>query len=304
MISRRQLLTALACLPSLAFAQAKPKAKPAPRIGVLTSANRAGATVWLKAFQAALREVGYAGHNPLSLELRFADGKPDTLPALADELAKRGVRAIVAADEPAMRALQPVAPKLPLILASVASAAEIGQKQVELLTMLVPKLARIAIMVNPANSSHRGLFTGVGAAADARGIRLLAVEAINMDEIESAFALMRTNRAGALVIAPDGLFSQEVDRLVGLTLKRRLASIAAMPGYAPAGGLASYGVDPRAAFRLAAAKVDRILNGAKAADLAADESPRMPLIVNARTAKEIGVRIPEAVLKSADRVIT
>jgi putative tryptophan/tyrosine transport system substrate-binding protein len=299
MISRRHVLAALigAAWGDIAWAQAKGK-PPAARIGVLTSGNRATATAWLQAFREGLRSVSRLA---LGIELRFADGSLERLPALADELAKRGVRMIVATDERAAAAAKTTS--VPVVTADVAGAAELGQKQVELLTTLLPKLSRVALVVNPANSSHRSLFNGLGAAAQAKKIRVLAVEAINADEIESAFALMRSNRAGAAVFAPDGLFSQEADRIAELALRGRLPVIAAMPGFAPAGGLASYGVDPRAAFRLAALKVERLLDGAKPADLAADESPRFPLIINRKAAAAIGVAIPDSVLKRADRVI-
>ena len=299
MISRRHVLAALAGTgwASLAWAQAKGKPPPV-RIGVLTSGNRASATAWLKEFREGMRAMS---GTPMSVELRLADGQLDRLPTYAEELAKRGVRVIVATDERAAAAAR--ATTVPVVTANVAGATELGQKHVELLTTLLPKLSRMALVVNPANSSHRGLFNGLGAAAKAKKVRVLGVEALNVVEVEQSFDLMSKNRIQAAVFAPDGLFSQEVDRIAELAIKRRLPAIAAMPGFAHAGGLASYGVDPRAVFRLAATKVERLLQGAKQADLAADESPRMPLIINRKTAKAIGVAIPAEVLKRADRVI-
>ena len=252
----------------------------------------------MKEFREAMRAMSGV---PMSVELRFADKQPDRLPAFADELAKRNVRVIVAADETAAGAAKST--RIPVVTANVAGASELGQRHVEFLTRLMPKLSRMALVVNPANSSHRGLFNGLGVAAKPKKIRVLGVEALNVVEVEQAFDLMRSHRIQAAVFAPDGLFSQEVDRIAELAIKRRLPTIAAMPGFALAGGLASYGVDPRAAFRHAAAKVERVLEGAKQADLAADESPRMPLIINRKTAKAIGVAIPAELLKRADQVI-
>jgi len=299
MISRRHVLAALASTACAGPSWAQTKGKPPPvRVGVLASGDRASATAWMKEFREAMRAMSGV---PMSVELRFADKQPDRLPGFADELAKRNVRVIVAADESAASAAK--ATRIPVVTANVAGAVELGQKHVELLTRLMPKLSRMALVVNPANSSHRGLFNGLGVAAKPKKIRVLGVEALNVVEVEQAFDLMRSHKIQAAVFAPDGLFSQEVDRIAELAIKRRLPTIAPMPGFAQAGGLASYGVDPRAAFRHAAAKVERVLQGAKQADLAADESPRTPLIINRKTAKAIGVAIPAELLKRADQVI-
>jgi len=296
MVSRRDILVLLAASPALAWAQGK--SKPG-RVGALASGDKKSAEAWVRSFRAAMRELGYG--NQFTLEVRFADGKPELLPKLAEELYSRGVRAIVAIDEGAISAARGA--NSLVVAADIAGPAEIGEQQVRLLTELMPKLSRLAVVVNPGNSSHKAIFNGVGAAAGRRKIRVLGVEALNADEIESAFGLMRSNRVGAAIFAPDGLYTQEVDRIVVLATKHRLPVIGAMAGFAPAGALATCGIDPRAGFRLAAAKVDRVLNGAKEADLAADNSPRLPLVINRKTAKALGVRVPDEVLKRATSVI-
>lgn len=298
MVSRRDVLAVFTCAawPALALAQSSDKP---PRIGVLVSGSRESAVSWLQPFREALRGRGYAD-KPLGIELRFADGQIDRLPALADELIKGGVRAIVAADDSALAAAKGAAAGIPVVGASIVKPAELAAKQLEMLVALRPKLARVAVLMNPENSTHRTVFRNVGAAAEPRDIRVLGVEADDAEQIEPAFQAMRTNRVGAAVIAADGLFSQEVDRIAQLALRGRLPTVAALSGYAAAGGLLTYGHDADAAYRRAAATVDSILMGRKPADL---QTGKIPLIVNRGTAKAIGVSLPQQLLKSADSVI-
>jgi putative ABC transport system substrate-binding protein len=292
MVSRRSFLALLAW-PALASAQTAPK--PA-RVGILTSRRREAAAAWLRGFREAYGALG----TPLSVELRFADADVAKLPALADELGKRGLQAIVAADEASFLAARRA--NLPVVAASATTPIDLAPRQVELLMAVRPKLARLAVLVNPKNSTHGPYFNAVGAAAQPKGVRVLGVEVEFGDDLEAAFKDMRANRIGALAIAPDGLFSQEEVRLAGLARQYRLASMASEVTYANTGGLMSYGDDSEGRFRAIAQQVDRLVKGGQPAPDAPYESEKTPLVVNRTTAKAIGVRLPQQIVREAKMV--
>jgi putative tryptophan/tyrosine transport system substrate-binding protein len=294
MTSRRDVLALLAgaACPGLALAQ------PAPQLGVLMAGSRGSAQAWIQAYRIAVAGLG----TKVAVELSFADGKPERLPQLAADLAKRGVQVIVAVDEPSFNAARAAAGDRPVLVGSIATPVDVAPREVEVLAALRPKLSRLAVLVNPANSSHRAFFDAIGAVAARRRWRALGVEVEYAVDLESAFDDMRKNRVGAVVLAEDGLFSQDAVHIAALGRERRMATVGQQPSYANAGCLFSCGEDPEPRFRSLATEVDRLLKGGKPAEPAAFRPARVPIVLNRGTARAIGVAIPPGIEKSASFV--
>ena len=294
MTSRRDVLALLAgaACPGLALAQ------QLPRLGILMAGRRASAQAWLRGYRGATATVG----TKATLELSFADGKPERLPGLAADLVRRGVQAIVAIDEPSFKAASAAAGSTPVLVGNIATPIDLVPREVELLSALRPKLSRVAVLVNPANSSHRAFFDAIGAAATRKGWAALGVEIEHAIDLPAAFEDMRANSIGAVVIADDGLFSQDALQIAVLGRQRRMATLAQQRSYVDAGCLASCGEDPEPLFRALATDVERILKGGKPGEQAAFRPARVPIVINRATAKAIGVAIPPAVQKSASFV--
>jgi putative ABC transport system substrate-binding protein len=168
---------------------------------------------------------------------------------------------------------------------------------------MVPKLSRVAVLVNPANPAHTTILKNVEAAAQSVGVRMLAVEARNPQEIENAFSIMSREKASAVIVEPDGFFLRQRRQIAELAAKNRLPSISGYPSMVDAGGLMSYGTNLDDQFRRAATFVDKILKGAKPADLPVEQPMRFELIINGKTAKALGLKIPQSLLIMADKVI-
>lgn len=297
MVSRRQTLAVLAAaaMPALARAQAAKRAtSAAPRVGILMSGDRASATAWLRGFRDGLRVLG----TPVAAELSFADGKPQALPGLADQLVSRGVRAIVAADEPAFQATKEKAARVPLIVGDISTPVDAAPRIADVLAALMPKVTQVAVLMNAKNSSHRPFLTAFGAAAERKRWKVMVAEADTPDDTQIAFDHFRASRIGAVVVAHDGLFSHDVARIADLARTRRIGAVGQMPSYAEAGFLFSAGEDPEPRFSKLAQQVDRVLKGG-APEAAKFHSPRIPVTVNQVTAKALGVGIPPGVSKNA-----
>lgn len=285
---------AAAALPALARAQgAKPPASAAPKVGILMSGSRASATAWLRGFRDGFRVLG----TPVAAELSFADGKPPALPGLADQLVSRGVRAIVAADEPAFQAATAKG-GVPVIAGDISTPIDAAPRMVEVLAALMPKVTQVGVLMSGKNAAHAPFFTAFGAAAERKGWKALAAEADATDDIELALDHFRANRLGALVVAHDPLFSRDLIRVAEMARARRLAAIGPMPSYAEAGFLFSAGEDPEPRFNALAQQVARVLKG-EAPVAAKFHSPRIPVTVNQVTAKALRVRIPPAVSQTS-----
>jgi putative ABC transport system substrate-binding protein len=176
-------------------------------------------------------------------------------------------------------------------------------KQFQLLKEVVPKVSRVAVLRNPDNPADRAMVREAEAAARALGVRLHTLEARNPQEIDSAFAAMTTERAGALLILPDGVFLSQRSQIAELAVKRHLPSIRQSSAFPEAGGLMSYSASYLDVSRRAATFVDRILKGAKPGDLPVELPTTFELVINLRTAKAIGLTIPPSLLQRADRII-
>jgi putative ABC transport system substrate-binding protein len=328
-ITRRELVVALGAGalagPVACFGQQQEKVW---RIGVLATRNRPASidTDVFGAFQRGMRELGYIEGKNLLLEFRWAEGRYDRLPALAAELVQAKMDVIVAAGAQDIGTAQRATATIPIVMATapdpvangfVKSLAhpggnitglsnvgvDISPKLLELLQSMAPKLSRVAVLLNPANPSHAMVLTSVQSAAQRTGARILKIEARTGPEIATAFSTMARGKADAVLIARDGLFIQQVRQIAELAAKNRMPSISGYREYAQAGGLMSYGQNPADSFRRAATYVDKILKGAKPADLPVEQPTIFELFINGRTAKALGLKIPQSLLISADKVI-
>ena len=329
MTTRRVFLGALGAgvlvVPRGALAQAPSKVA---RIGFFHFGSRESLPVTRRynAFVQGMRELGYVEGTNFVIEGRFADAKPERVPALAAELVRLKVDAIVAGGGPVPRALQHATTTIPVVLtvaadpvgdgyaASLArpggnmtglsiSAADLGPKLLELLKMAMPKLARVATLLHPENPAHSLQLRRMISAAQKVGIHIVLAEAGALPEIEPAFAVMTKERASAAIIFPDPFFVQESPHIAGQALKHRLPSISTIGQYPEVGGLMGYGADVVENYRRAAAYVDKILKGAKPGDLPFEQPTRYSLVINHKTALALAFRIPPALLRQADEVI-
>ena len=278
------------------------------------------------AFVQGMRELGYVEGTNFVIEGRFGDGKPENLPALAAELVRLRVDVIVATSTPSYRALQHATTTIPVILtlsfdpvgdgfaASLArpggnmtglsiSAADLGPKLLELVKAAVPKLSRVAVLLQPGNPAHPQRVIRIMSAAQKGGMQVVLAEAGTAQEIEGEFAMMTKQHANAAIILADGFFLTESRLIATQALKHRLPSISQLRELTEAGGLMSYGPNTVDNFRRAAAYVDKILKGAKPGDIPFEQPSRYHLVINHKTAKALGLTIPPALLRQADEVI-
>ena len=329
MNTRRQILAALslatlsAALPSLAQQPDKIR-----RIGFLSARSRSTASnpEVYDAFVAGMRDLGYVEGRNLIIEWRFADGKFERLPGLAAELVRMNLEAIVTHATPPAEALRQATRSIPIVFTTVndpvssgfaASLArpagnltglslmtvDISPKHVELLKIMMPKLSRIGVFINPGNSSHRVYLKSVQAAAQQVGIRILPVEAGTPEEIERGFAAMTRERAEAVIFAADSFYIHQRRQTAALALKSKIPSMFYTREQVEAGGLMSYGQNLSDFNRRAATYVDKILKGAKPADLPIEQPTTIHLAINRKTAKALGLIIPQEILLRADEVI-
>jgi putative tryptophan/tyrosine transport system substrate-binding protein len=313
-------------LAPLGTAAAQPAGK-VPRIGHLSPgfATDPMRERLLEAFRQGLRELGYVDGQNIAIESRYED-KDDRLPALAADLVRSKVDVIVTTSGAATRAVQLTTRTIPIVMTLVndpvgsglvASLArpggnvtgltvmspDLAGKQLQLLKEVVPKVSRVALLRNPDNPAATAMLREAEAAAQALGVRLQTLEARNPPEIDSAFAAMTRERAGALLILPDGVFLSQRSQIAELAVKRRLPSIRQSSAFPEAGGLMSYGANYLDLMRRAATFVDKILKGATPADLPVAQPTKFELVINLRTAKAIGLTIPPALLQRADQII-
>ena len=308
-------------------AEAQPREK-LPRVGYLSpgSPSEPLRRRRFEAFRQGLRELGYVEGQNIVIEPRWAEGKYDRYPALAADLVRLKVDVIVPVGGAATQAVQQATRTIPIVMSVVidpvgsglvASLAHPGGnvtgltimapdligKQLELLKEVVPKVSRVALLWNPANPGSAPQLRQAEAAAQALGVRLQPLEARGPQEIDSAFAAMTRERAGALLILPDAIFGNQRRQIAELAAKRRLPSLLGVAEYAEAGGLMTYSANNLDLERRAATFVDKILKGAKPADLPIEQPSKFELIINLKTAKTLGLTIPQSLLLRADEVI-
>jgi putative ABC transport system substrate-binding protein len=316
------LAGALFAAPLAAEAQ---QAAKVPRIGWL-STNLAGGLHLREAFSQGLRDLGYVEGRNVVIEYRDAEGKLERLPALAAELVALKVDVIVAPSTVAALAARQATGTLPIVSVAVTSglvtslarpggnitgfsyffSPELVGKCLELLTQAVPGVSRVAALWQPGGQGERtekDILKEADVAARALGVRLQVVEARGPADFERAFSDMTRARAGALTVLPFNMFFSERRRLVDLAAKNRLPVVYPWREFVDAGGLMSYGANVADLFRRAATYVDKILKGAKPADLPVEQATKYELVINLKTAKALGLTIPRSLLLNADEVI-
>jgi len=314
---------------SAVAAEAEEVAK-VPRIGHLNT-NLVANPRLLEAFREGLRDLGYVEGRNLLIEYRDAEGKIERLPALAAELVALKVDVIVAAAGGTVVALaaKQATRTLPIVFIAVGDPVtsglvtslarpggnvtglsllfpELVGKWLELLKQTVPGVSRVAVLWQPGavpERSEKVILKEAEVAARALGVRLQVVEARGPADVDRAFSDMIRARAGALTVPSTPMFFSERRRLVDLAAKNRLPTVFSFRQYVDAGGLMSYGPDLPDLFRRAATYVDKILKGAKPADLPVEQPTKCELVINLKTAKTLGLAIPQSVLSRADHVI-
>jgi putative tryptophan/tyrosine transport system substrate-binding protein len=317
------LLGAAAAWPLAAHAQ-----QPAmPVIGFLDSRSPDGLTDRLRGFRQGLKETGYVEGENVAIEYRWAENQMDRLPELAAELVRRRVAVITTPSTPAVIAAKAATTTIPIVFAIgydpvaldlVASLArpggnltginffnnELAAKQLELLRKLVPAATRVAAMVNPANVRNTSVaLADLELAADARGLQIQVLNASTNHEIDAAFETFRHERPDALFVSGDGLFTTRRVQMVQLATLYKVPTIFANRDFAEVGGLMSYGARVADAWRQAGVYTGRILKGAKPVDLPVVQASKFELVINAQTARMLGLTVPPTLLATADEVI-
>lgn len=298
------------------------------RIGFIAGASRPASleTSQFGGFQQDMREHGYVEGKDFVMEWRFADAKPERYSEFAAEFVQLKVDVIVVGTPAAVRTVQQATTTTPVVMGYsvdpvgngfVASLARPGgnttglassqddatAKQMELLTLAVPKLSRVGWLANPDSPNFDPVLKNVRAAAQEVGLVLVAVEMRSPQEVASAFATMARERVGAVMVMSDALTVMQRDRIAELALKDRLPTIFPLREYVVAGGLMAYGENIRDFFRRAAFYVDKILKGAKPMDLPIEQPTRFFLTISLRTAKALNLAVPDTLLARADEVI-
>ncbi len=307
--------------------QAQPAAKIA-RIGFLAGSLATNPHL-PEAFRQGLRDLGYVEGRNVVIEYRDAEGKFERLPALAAELVALKVDVIVAVVTLEALAAKQATRTLPIVVVAAADAVgsglvtslarpggnvtglsilapELVGKRLEHLAQAVPGVSRVAVLWHPGalgERTEKDMLKEAEVAARALGVRLQFVEARGPEDFDRAFSDMTRARAGALTVFPSPLFGSERRRLVDLAAKNRLPVVYTSRLYVDVGGLMSYGPDVADMFRRAATYVDKILKGAKPADLAVEQPTKLELVINLKTAKALDLTIPPSLLQRADEVI-
>jgi len=328
-VHRREFLGTMAsgllAAPLVAEAQ---QAANVTRIGYL-SHNLAASSHLRDAFLQGLRELGYVEGRNVVIEYRYAEGKPERLPALAAELVALKVDVIVTVSNTTALAAKQATRTVPIVFTAVANpvaagivtslarpggnltglaslGSELVGKRLELVKQAVPGVSRVAVLWLPGalgERTEKDMRTGADVAARALGLRLQFVEARGPADFDRAFSDMTSARADALTLLPSNMFLREHRRLVDLAAKNRLPAVYGSREFVDAGGLMSYGANQVDLYRSAATYVDKILKGAKPDDLPVEQSSKFELFINLKSANALGITIPKSMLARADEVI-
>ena len=325
-MKRREFITLLggaATWPLAARAQ-----QPAmPVIGFLRNTAATGSKPIVTAFFQGLKEAGFVDGQSVAIEYRWADNQNDRLPALAADLIRRQVAVIVAAGIPAALAAKAATTTIPIAFEIGADPIEAGlvaslnrpggnltgvttvnvelaPKRLELVHEVVPTTRSIALLVNPASPFNaERLSTDTQIAARTLGLQLYVLHASTESDFDTVFASLVQMRAGALVINNDAFFLSRIEQLAVLTVRHSVPTISAYREFTAAGGLMSYGGSLTDAYRLTGVYAGRILKGDKPADLPIQQATKVELYINQKTAKALGLTVPQALLSRADDVI-
>jgi putative ABC transport system substrate-binding protein len=297
-----------------------------PRVGFLAPGSDKTDASRAQAFSEGLREHGWVDGQNIAIEYRWALGKLDRLPELAAELARLQLDVIFATTTPAVVAVKKTGTKIPVVFAAVSEPITIGAvaslarpggnftglttinrelmpKRLELLKEATTKLTRVGYLANPTYALHQPQLKEMQAAARSLGMELHPFEVRDGSELERAFVGMAAAHVGAFIVQQDPLFLSHRRKIVDLAAQSRLPGMYTNSLYPDNGGLISYGAHAEDLFRRAATYVDKILKGAKPADLPVEQPTKFELVINLKTAKSLGLPIPSSLLLQAHRVI-
>ena len=319
------VLTLSLALPTLA-AEAQETANKA-HVGVLLLTPRAGAGgTYIEALRGGLRELGYVEGQNLLLEIRSAEGRPDRLPRLAAEILGTRPDVLVTAGSEAILTLKRATDVVPIVMATVMDPVALGitpslakpggnltglailsleltSKRLQLLKEAFPRLSRVAVLWNPDNPGNALVLKEVEIAAQALGLRWQGFAVQRPDKLVEAFEAVVGAQCNGILAIEDSVLFSHLSRIVESAARSRLPAMYAFRQFADAGGLMSYGPNIPDSFRRAAVYVDKILKGAKPADLPVEQPTKFELVINLKTAKALGLTIPRTLLLRADRVI-
>jgi ABC-type uncharacterized transport system substrate-binding protein len=326
MMGRRAFIAGVSGMLAVPLAAVAQQAGKVPRIGYL--GTRTLPDFGVDAFRQGLRELGWIEGQNIVVDYRLAEGQLDRLPDLAAELVRLKVDIIVAQATPGAAAAKKATDTIPIVMVPVGDPVGLGLiaslarpggnvtglsysvggleiigKQLELLKETLPKIRRVAILLNPANPTRPVAMRDVEVAARSLALQLQFVEARHPDEFDSAFGAMGKARTGGLVVMADTMFVLHRTRLADLAARRRLPTAYGWREHVEAGGLMSYGPSLSDLFRRSATFIDRILKGAHPGDLPVEQPTKFELVINAKTAKALGLTIPQSLLARADQVI-
>jgi putative tryptophan/tyrosine transport system substrate-binding protein len=310
----------------LGFAAEAQQPKKLYRIGILFVGSSSFYATWIDVFRQGLKELGYIEGKNITIDYRYAEGKADRLPSLAAELVGLKVDVIVSSSTPSVLAVKKATSTIPIVFVSISDpvasglvaslarpggnitglsivAVELSGKRLELLKEAVPSVTRVAFLWDSANPAQAPQWKEAQAAAQALRLHLQSLEVRSSNDFDSAFEAALRDRAQALVTTPAALLGAHLKRIVEFAAKNRLPAMYGNPQFVDAGGLMSYAPDYSAQYRRAATYVDKVLKGAKPADLPVEQPTKFEFVVNLKAAKQIGLTIPPNVLARADRVI-
>lgn len=328
-MKRREFVTLVAGAASTCLPAARAQQSPGRvyRVGYLALGSQEQQRGLADAFAEGLRGLGYRVGENLVIEYRFADGRTDRVPALAADLVGLGVDVIAAGNTANAVVAKQATATIPIIMANsidpvgaglVASLARPGGnvtgltqdtgeaftgKRLEMLKEMIPDIARLGVLWNPDFAANRNRLASMTAIAQPLGLTLVSAEARGQQALEQAFATMAAARAQAFVLYPDPLLFNYRDQICGMALRDRLPAISAAREFAEAGLLLTYGANLQDLFRRVAIFIDKIVKGAKPADLPVEQPTKFELVINRKTANALGLAIPSTLLAQADEII-
>jgi putative tryptophan/tyrosine transport system substrate-binding protein len=322
-MNRRAFVTGLGAVLAAPLVAEAQRAAKLWHIGWLSNASP-GALVAADSFRRAFSDLGYVEGQNVVVDFRWAEGVSDRLFMLATELVSRNVDVILAIGPQAIRAAKRATTRIPIVMMTSGDpvsegfvdnlarpggnvtgvsflAQELSGKLLQFLKEALPKIARVAVLSNPANGAHSGYWKDVRAAAQTLHIELRLLELRDSGDLSGTLA--QAAHADALLLLLDPTFTANARRIAEIAIEHRLPTIYGLPEFADAGGLIAYGASTRDGLQRAASHVAKILKGAKPADLPVEQLSKFELVINARTAKAFGLTIPPSLLLRADQVI-
>ena len=325
---RRDVLAALLALGAAPLASLAQQAGRVWRLGILVQASRpaSSASESIGGLLQGMQELGYVEGKNLAVEWRYADNQLERLPAQAAELVALKMDVIVSGANAGPLALQKATSTIPIVIASASDPVgsglvkslarpggnitglstintDLSPKRLELLRDMMPGLSHVAVLLHPASPSSHAILDSLREAARKIRVTIVPLETRTLLEIESALGAMAKHKSRAMIVSSDPLFSQNRARIAELAVKNKLPTLAADRQYTEAGCLASYGTSLADSYHHAATYVDKIFKGAKPGDLPVEQPTKFELVLNMKTAKALGIKVPQTFLIRTDRVI-